>query len=223
MANQRVRKLLGESSEWRLIGMLLACPQDDWQLQIANTAAEVNDEPLKQAAAAMADEASEGLYHTTFGPGGPAAPREVSHREYITPGQSLSELRAFYSVFAFNPATDEPPDHVAVEADFIAYLRLKEAYAVSRGDDEHAGITADAARSFLEDHLASIAEPLAKSLEASGITYLRLAAEALFRRVGPVRYVVPTANSALPMLDEQSLSCCKSADDEAPSADPRKL
>ncbi len=74
MADQRTRKLLSEAAEWRLIGMLLACPQGDWRPQIAKLAAEVNDEPLKQAAAAMADEASEGLYHTTFGPGGPAAP-----------------------------------------------------------------------------------------------------------------------------------------------------
>ncbi len=74
-------------------------------------------------------------------------------------------------------------------------------------------ITADAARSFVEDHLASIAEPLAKSLENSGIVYLQLAAEALLKRVGPVRYVALSANSLLPLYDDK-LSCCELADDE---------
>ena len=160
------------------------------------------DEQLEKAAAAMADEASEGLYHTTFGPGGPAAPREVSHREYVTPGQSLSELAAFYDAFAFCPSTNEPPDHVAVEADFIAYLRLKEAYALSRGDHAQADITAAAAQRFVEDHLSSIAEPLAKSLASSGITYLQLAADALLARVGPARYTVPGACSSLPTIED---------------------
>ena len=203
MADERALRLLGEAAQWRLIGMLLACPQGDWQPQIAALAAEATDEQLKRAAAAMADEASEGLYHTTFGPGGPAAPREVSHREYVVPGPSLSDVVAFYSAFAFCPSTDEPPDHVAVEADFIAYLRLKEAYAVTRGDSEQAGMAADAARSFLEDHLSSIAEPLAQSLAASGITYLQLAAEALLSRVGPPRYTV-AAEPSLPMLDDEN-------------------
>ncbi|MHB0955155.1 MAG: molecular chaperone TorD family protein [Pirellulaceae bacterium] len=216
MSDQKTFELLREAAEWRLIGLLLACPQGDWRPQIAAVSAEVDDELLKKAAAAMADEASEGLYHTTFGPGGPAAPREVSHREYIVPGQSLSELSAFYSVFAFAPSTEEPPDHVSVETDFMGYLRLKEAYAMMRGDAEQAGVTADAARRFLEDHLASIAEPLAKTLKASGIVYLQLAAEALFRRVGPVRYVVPITNSAPLLLDENLCSCGESADDEEP-------
>jgi nitrate reductase assembly molybdenum cofactor insertion protein NarJ len=203
VVDERALPLLREAAHWRLISMLLACPQDDWRSHVTALAAEVTDEQLQQAATAMAEEASEGLYHTTFGPGGPAAPREVSHREYIVPGPSLSDLVAFYNAFAFCPATNEPPDHVAVEADFIAYLRLKEAYALARGDQEQACIAADAARRFLEDHLSSIAAPLAQSLAASGITYLQLAADALFSRVGPPRYTVAT-NSSLPMLDDEN-------------------
>jgi nitrate reductase assembly molybdenum cofactor insertion protein NarJ len=204
MVEERALPLLREAALWRLISMLLACPQDDWRSHVTALAAEVSDEQLQQAATAMAEEASEGLYHTIFGPGGPAAPREVSHREYVVPGPSLSDLVAFYNAFAFCPATDEPPDHVAVEADFIAYLRLKEAYALSRGDQEQAGVAAGAARSFLEDHLSSIAEPLAQSLAASGITYLQLATDALLSRVGPPRSAVPAAHLSLPMFDDDS-------------------
>lgn len=203
MTETRARELLREAAEWRLLGLLLACPQHDWQTQVAALAVEVDDAPLTAAAAAAREEATEGLYHTTFGPGGPAAPREVSHREYLVPGQSLAELSACYDAFAYRPATDEPPDHVAVEADFIAYLRLKEAYAVARGDEAQAAVTAAAARRFGEDHLSSIAEPLAKSLEASGIRYLSLAAAALLRRVGPPQPAVPQAGP-IPLFSDEA-------------------
>ena len=221
MADERVVKLLREAAEWRLISMLLGCPQGDWQSQVAALAAEVHDEKLQRSAAAMAREASEGLYHTIFGPGGPAAPREVSHREYVVPGQSLAELQAYYDVFAFRPATDEPPDHVAVEADFVAYLYLKGAYAMSRADYEQGDIAADAAGRFVADHLASIAEPLAQSLEHSGIAYLQIAADALLERVGPVRYAGPAPSPALPMLEEEILFCCDAAVDS--NAKQRRL
>jgi nitrate reductase assembly molybdenum cofactor insertion protein NarJ len=213
MTEAKALELLREAAEWRLIGLLLACPQGDWQTQVAALAAEVHDKQLTAAAAAARQEAGEGLYHTTFGPGGPAAPREISHREYLVPGPSLSELSACYDAFAYRPATDEPPDHVAVEADFIAYLRLKEAYAVARDDDEQTAVTAEAARRFVEDHLSSIAEPLALSLAASGISYLRLAAAALLRRVGPPRHVVPAAGPLPAFLDETCLSGCASAEE----------
>jgi nitrate reductase assembly molybdenum cofactor insertion protein NarJ len=140
-------------------------------------AGEVGDADLKAAAAAC-DEATESLYHTTFGPGGPAAPREVSYRETIMPGQILGELGAYYRAFAYQPAIDEPPDHVAVMAGFVAYLRLKEAY----GNAEQAEITAKAAREFLDNHLRAIAGPLAKSLSMSGIAYLALASSVLAKR-----------------------------------------
>lgn len=213
VCNERVMTLLDEAAQWRLISLLLACPRADWRSHVAALATEVSDEQLKAAACAMAAEASEGLYHTTFGPGGPAAPREVSYREYITPGQSLAELAAFYQAFAFSPASDEPPDHVAVEVDFIAYLRLKEAYAVSRGDEEQARVAADAAQSFQDDHLASIAEPLAGALASSAIVYLQLAAEALARRVGAPRPATPTAGSPLPLLDNDAHLSCGVVDD----------
>jgi TorA maturation chaperone TorD len=205
--------LLQAAAEWRLIGLLLACPQGDWAALVAALAAEVTDPGLRSAAEAAAAEAGEGLYHTTFGPGGPAAPREVSYRDAIVPGNALSDLGAFYEVFAYRPATDEPLDHVAVEADFVAFLRLKEAYAFARGDAEQAAVTADAARQFVDEHLSAIAKPLAESLASSGIPYLALTSEALLRRVGPPKPVVPAPPPLVALTDDPCGSGCTLEDE----------
>lgn len=183
-ANACCADLLREAAEWRLVGLLLACPVGDWRAQIESLAGEIGDHELREAAQAAQTEADEGLYHTTFGPGGPAAPREVSYQRSALSGQYLAELSAYYDAFGYRPPGDEPPDHVAVEVDFIAYLRLKQAYAVQRRDETQAAVTAEAAQRFLADHLWAIAAPLAKTVAASGTRYLTLAAAALLRRAG---------------------------------------
>lgn len=186
-------ELLREAAEWRLIGLLFESPTGDWSTQVEQLAAEISDDDLMSAAAAARPEATAGLYHSTFGPGGPAAPREVSYRPTVLPGVLLSELGAHYRAFAYAPATDEPPDHVAVMAGFIGYLRLKEAYAQARGNTEQAAVCAAAAQRIIAEHLSWLAGPLAESLSASGIRYLALAAAALLRRTGTRQSVAPAA------------------------------
>jgi hypothetical protein len=99
----------------------------------------------------------------------------------------LSELTSYYDAFAYQPAIMEAPDHVAVETGFIAYLRLKEAYARTNFDDEHAAVTHEAAQQFINEHLSALTEPLARALEHSGVEYLAQAGKALLARVGPCR------------------------------------
>lgn len=94
------------------------------------------------------EEATEGLHHSLFGPGGPAAPREASYRTTLQLGYLLSELEAYYSSFGYTPAKEETPDHVAVETDFAAYLCLKRALAAALGRSDEAEIAADASRVF---------------------------------------------------------------------------
>lgn len=171
--------LLREAAQWRLVSLLFECPGPSWLEQISTLADEIADATLKAAVEAARQEASPSLYHSTFGPGGPAAPREVSHRRGVLPGASLAELRSLYEAFAYQPTLDEPSDHVAVEAGFVAYLRLKQAYALARGNNEQARICADAGQRFLQEHLGGMAGPLASSLASSDITYLAHAAEAL--------------------------------------------
>jgi hypothetical protein len=71
------------------------------------------------------------------------------------PGQVLADLAAFYRAFAYAPETEEPTDHVAVEAGFVGYLWLKEAYALAQVDTAAAGLTASARGRFIEVHVAA--------------------------------------------------------------------
>jgi len=177
-------KLLVEAAEWRLISLLFDCPNGKWFDDVKALGEQVTDKRLKRAARAAQKEASEGLFHSIFGPGGPAPGREVSYRGWVQPGYMLSELTSFYDAFSFKPVTDEVPDHVAVETGFIAYLRLKEAFALDCFDTESAEITAEAAKTFISEHLSKYAEQMSKILNSSGIEYLSLTGAALFKRAG---------------------------------------
>jgi nitrate reductase assembly molybdenum cofactor insertion protein NarJ len=180
----RGKHLLNDASEWRLISMLFDCPTNDWQKQVSDLAAVIEDKKLKSAASAAQTEASEGLFHSVFGPGGPAPGREVSYRGWVQPGYMLAEVATFYDAFSYKPITNEVPDHVSVETGFIAYLRLKEAFAREQADIDAAEITAEASRKFIDEHISKYAQKMSKILDASGIEYLTLAGKALFQRVG---------------------------------------
>lgn len=182
--NTRQTELIREAGEWRLLGMLFECPSEQWREELERLAREISNPGLKEAAMAAVAEGSEGLYHSTFGPGGPAPAREVSYRSWVQPGYMISEISAFYAAFGFKPKTPETPDHVTVEVSFVSYLKLKEAYALAAGREEDAEVTADALRSFVLDHLSKIAERLSRSLSRSGIGYLSRAGAILLERVG---------------------------------------
>jgi nitrate reductase assembly molybdenum cofactor insertion protein NarJ len=171
------------ATEWRLLALAFECPGGTWQAQMDELRGEVEDADLRQLPDCARQEAAPELYHTTFGPGGPAAPREVSYVRSIQPGQLIADIQAFYDAFAYCPAIDEPPDHVAVELGFVSYLHLKAAYAISCGDDEHSATAIDAASRFTEYHLSGVAVPLAKLLVTSEVRYLSLAATAMLRRL----------------------------------------
>jgi len=209
----RAHALLTQAAEWRLIGLLFECPTGTWRDDIVALARDSDDPLLGSAVAHALEEASEGLYHSMFGPGGPAPPREVTYVKAVQLGYLLSELTAFYDAFAYHPVTRESPDHVSVEAGFVGYLRLKEAYAVTREDDEQASVTADAAAIFMREHLSALAEPLAATLDASGLAYLAEAARALANRVGPPPSATASPHGARllpviqPLEDEDEIAC----------------
>lgn len=207
-------KLIQEAAEWRLISLLFECPNAGWYQQVNELAREIKDSRLKKAARSARSEATEGTFHSIFGPGGPAPPREVTYRSWVQPGYLLSELASFYKAFSYEPDSDEILDHVAVEAGFMSYLKLKQAYALACFDDENARITAKAAKVFAADHLSKSAEQLSKSLAFSGVDYLALASSALFKRVGKDKDKDKRARTALPVMEsvvEDDFGC-----DEAP-------
>lgn len=201
-------KLLVEAAEWRLISMLFDCPTGTWFDDVKALGGQVADKQLKRAARSAQKQASEGLFHSVFGPGGPAPGREVSYRGWVQPGYLLSELSSFYHAFSYEPKTDEVLDHIAVETGFIAYLRLKELYALECGDRENAEITAAASRTFLDDHLSKYAEKVSNLLAASQIEYLELAGRSLFQHVGPDKDKgKQTYLPVLENLDEVTFEC----------------
>jgi nitrate reductase assembly molybdenum cofactor insertion protein NarJ len=156
----RIHELLRQATEWRFLGLLFERPREGWWQDVEALVREVGDPELKAAAEAAREEADQGLYLALLGPGGAVSPREVAYRGMKDPGHILAEIMAFYEAFAFRPATEEPPDHLAVEAGFLGYLCLKEAYARARRNDEEAEIAGNAAARFLKDHLSVFAWPV---------------------------------------------------------------
>jgi nitrate reductase assembly molybdenum cofactor insertion protein NarJ len=195
-ADPRLATLLREAAWWRLLGRLFERPDAAWRTDVQALAAEVDDDRLRAAARAAMAEATEGRYHAVFGPGGPAPPREVSYRDTLELGSVMSSIADFYEAFGYAPRTAETPDHVSVEAGFIAFLRLKEAYALAEEDAERAAVARRAAERFVAEHLAWSAPRLADLLERSGISYLQRASRALAAAVG----APPTRLPVLPPL-----------------------
>ncbi|MBL8115134.1 MAG: molecular chaperone TorD family protein [Acidobacteria bacterium] len=177
-----VRALLGEAAEWRLLGLLFERPREGWHESVAELAPEVADPLLQDAAAAALEEATEGMYHAVLGPSGGVSVREAGYSKSIQTGAQIADLKAFYDAFAYAPVTDEPPDHLSVEAGFLGFLKLKQAFAEMEGEPEHVSLTKEAAREFLESHMALCAQPLVVALGDTAPVYMQLAAAALAAR-----------------------------------------
>lgn len=207
IADPRIQELLDEATAWRLLGLLFERPREDWRQEVESLRPAVRDADIAAAVEAAREEATEGLYLAVLGPGGLASPREVASRGMGDPGQILSDILAFHKAFAFRPEAEEPPDHVAVEAGFLGYLCLKQAYARMRGNEGEAEIAAQAAAHFCEEHLSSLAWPLADRLEKTGVRYLALAGRALARLTGPRRDAQLTGESPLQVCHDCLLEC----------------
>ena len=187
---------VAEAAEWRLLALLLERPRAGWHEEVAALGREVPDLALA-IAAQTAQEAGEGDYHRALGPGGAVSPREVTYRSYEDPGQLLADLATVYAMWAFQPRAEEPVDHIAVEAGFVGYLLLKEAFAGARHDAQAAAAIVAARRSFIATHLAATVHSLADRLEGVGPAYLVQAAHALAARV-PAPPAAPPHRAPLP-------------------------
>ena len=110
--DSRTRALLNEAAEWRLLSLLFECPSGNWRAQVEQVSRETSDPQLRKCASLALEQASEGLYHSTFGPGGPAPPREVSYSDTLQFGSLMSELETYYEAFGYHPRTKEPPKSI---------------------------------------------------------------------------------------------------------------
>jgi len=207
ITDPRVQQLLGDATAWRLLGLLFERPREDWWQDVEMLSREVSDPAIKAAADAAHEEANEGLYLALLGPGAPVSPREVTYRGMEDPGHIIADLSTFYEAFAFHPETEEAPDHLAVEAGFLGYLCLKQAYARARRNDEEAEVSAQAETRFRDAHLATFAWPVAERLEEAHVCYLSLAASALAHRSGPRRDTAPSVPIPHPTCDDCPMEC----------------
>lgn len=177
---------MADAAEWRLLAVLLSRPRPGWREEVEALAGGLGvTDALQRAAAASAD-ASEGAYHALLGAGGVASPREAAQGGFTDPGRILADLEAAYGAFGFRPAAEEPDDHLAVECDFMAWLHLKEAYALAAGLGDAAQVTREARDRFLREHVAPGGHRLAARLPADSPGYLALAARALAARLPEV-------------------------------------
>lgn len=168
-----VTPLLARSALFRFLSLAFQVPRPERAAGM-RALADTLPPDLAGAAREVATRAGEDIepaYHRILGPGGPAGACETD----IIPfsggkGPVLADIAGFYRAFRFDPSREvaESPDHIAIELSFVAYLGLKEAYAVLRGAEEEAAIVREAASRFLEDHLGRWAAPLAERIEGAG-------------------------------------------------------
>jgi DMSO reductase family type II enzyme chaperone len=118
---------------------------------------------LDEAMASLHDEGDSLLapeYFRLFGPAAACPLFETSYgiaNQLLGKPARLADVSGFYHAFGMRPSPGEtyPEDHLTLELEFMGVLALKEAYALSSGEQEPFDITQDAARKFLEEHLGT--------------------------------------------------------------------
>lgn len=67
----------------------------------------------------------------------------------------MADIAGFYKAFGLEPADSCPerPDHIAVELEFMHFLAIKEAYALSNEWPDKAQLCREAQQLFLKEHL----------------------------------------------------------------------
>jgi Nitrate reductase delta subunit len=146
------KTLLAQAAAWRMAALLLERPRCTWQSEITALATEIAEQQLRSAAG-ESGEATEELYQSLFGPGGSVSPREVTYCGMEDPGRIMAELAAWYTAFAFAPRVEECADHICVEAGFVGYLLLKQAYTHMQGDLDSEQLVEQAKNRFIKQHL----------------------------------------------------------------------
>lgn len=80
---------------------------------------------------------------------------EYGQSHIFQKSQCLADVAGFYRAFGLDLAEDfhDRADHISAELDFMQWLCLKEARAVSSGAAEHLALCEDAQAGFLRDHI----------------------------------------------------------------------
>lgn len=203
-------RLLEEAAEWRLYGLLFEYPTDQWRANMESLLPSLEPTGLRGVAEAALEHATEGLHIALFGPAGTVPVREVTYRGGVQFGYLMAELSAYYEAFGYEPEVTEASDHLAVQLGFVAFLKLKQAYAEMEGDSEKASLTEAAIKEFLREHIATQAEPVTQRMAEFGPEYLENALKLVVAHVGPSPrslYPLAAATTEFGDCDSEQMSC----------------
>jgi TorA maturation chaperone TorD len=119
-----------------------------------------------------ADASLESEHVRLFGPAGRASLTETSYGDagrLLGKSAALADVGGFYRAFGLKPGTEHPrpEDHLAFELEFLSVLAVKEAWAMSEGDEEALEVTRDATGKFLSEHLGTWIDAWLAVLRAS--------------------------------------------------------
>lgn len=161
-----VHNALLRADLWRLLAEAFTCPTSESLQDLAYLATDVADclasdamslaAPVRLLADALAEsrhDALEAEYHTLFTTQVLVSPYEGSYHR-TERGAIIGDVAAFYTAFSLQLAPQSgPPDALHNELAFLAWLALKEAYALEHDLPEGLEVTRAATRQFLDDHL----------------------------------------------------------------------
>ncbi|MGE3536161.1 MAG: molecular chaperone [Candidatus Tectimicrobiota bacterium] len=162
----RINNALLRADLWRLLAGAFTCPTDENLQELSALAAELADclasdatslaLPVQLCAQTLAEHqasALEGEYHSLFTTQVLVSPYEGTYHR-TERGAIIGDVAAFYTAFALQLAPQSgPPDALWNELAFLAWLALKEAYALEQDLSEALEVTQHATRRFLDDHL----------------------------------------------------------------------
>jgi DMSO reductase family type II enzyme chaperone len=169
----QVSAALLRASLYQFMALAFSYPAEDYRNRLTTRWGELptclEDWPegvqarLEAAVTALHDQDDSTLapeYLRLFGPAAASPLFETSYgiaNQLLGKPARLADVSGFYHAFGMHPTPGEtyPEDHLTLETEFMGVLALKEAYALSIGDEEPLFITRDAARKFLEEHLGT--------------------------------------------------------------------
>lgn len=217
MTEDAVSRALLRVDVWNLLARAFSRPDAASLASQASLACDLladdslRNQLLREAFASFIEEAQhadplllEQEYHQLFTTQMLCPPHEGAYQR-TSRGAVLGDIAAFYSAFGIRMReTGGAPDGMAQELHFLAWLALKEAYAIQRQRPEDVEVTRNATRTFLSDHVGRWAAAFVERLvNASPSPYYVAAGQLLIAVLNHV--TAEFAIRALPPLAAQPL------------------
>lgn len=162
-------EILTTAASARLLSLGLSRPTGEGLARLARLAEALGEEELAEAAAAADPEDLAAEYETLFGSDGRCPPYEGEYEpDPFRKTRQLADLAGFYRAFGAQAGGPEAerPDHAGCELEFLAFLALRRAECLERGDAAGADVCREAEDAFLRDHAGRWLPPFFADVEA---------------------------------------------------------